>query len=503
MNRAEELIAAYLDDALTEAEEAELNAWLRADAENVRAFVEVNAREQQLRAAVQARGDLRLRAVTPPLHSPQAKTHSLRHITTWAAAAAILIISALMLWQKPALHEARLGGELAGVKVERGGISLDAVTGMKLSVDDVVWSQRGGTRIEIVDEATHFTLAPRSAVALRELRGQKRFELREGRVSADVAKQHDGAMIWFTDDAEARVLGTKFELSADALLTRLDVSEGAVQFQGRAASETTIIRAGQVAATDSQGVVMPDAPEPWQVLSRKTAGCEHLSFPSRHADADVGVNVLLPPLYHSEPSRRFPVLYFLHGLKGNEHTEAARFNLRFLTAMERGEMPPFIAVFPNGGPGLTPPAMVAARIFTQELTSLIDSRYRTQSDRSGRMVCGIGFGGKRAVLYATLDTHVFGSGCAIDETFHGGTPSFSRILGTLRPRIERNPPRLLILHGQPWATERVDKLASTIRAKSIAVETKALPTLPQSSPDYLSAVTAELGTWMTQQWTGR
>jgi hypothetical protein len=239
---------------------------------------------------------------------------------------------------------------------------------MKLSIGDVVRAQRGGARIEIVDEETHFTLAPRSTVLLLELRGQKRFELREGSVSAEVAKQRDGPMIWLTDDAEAQVLGTKFGLSADALLTQLDVSEGAVQFQGRGNQETTIVRAGQLAATDSQGVVMPGAPEPWQVPQRKTFGCEAISFHSEHVDAEVGVNVLLPPGYQSEPSRRYPVLYFLHGLKGNEHTEAARFNRRFLTAMQQGKMPPFIAVFPNGGPGITPPAMVAARIFTQELT---------------------------------------------------------------------------------------------------------------------------------------
>lgn len=505
MRRADELIAAYLDDALTEAEEAELSAWLREDAANVRTFVEANAREQQLRAVVLARGELRLLDAGSHANSQHPKSAhrrlSVRLVTIAAAAAAIVLIGSLMLWQNPTLHEARLAGEVAGVKVERAGVTLDAVAEMKLGAGDVVRSQRGGARIVIVDEETHFTLSPRSAVVLLELRGQKRFELREGSVAAEVAKQRDGPMIWLTDDAEAHVLGTKFGLSADALLTRLDVSEGAVQFQGRANSETTIVRAGQLAATDSQGVVMPGAPEPWQVSQRKTFGCEVISFHSQHADAEVGVNVLLPPGYQDEPSRRYPVLYFLHGLKGNEHTEAARFNRRFLNAMRVGETPPFIAVFPNGGPGVTPPAMVAARIFTQELTSLIDSRYRTQADRAARMVCGIGFGGKRAVLYALFDSHVFGSGCAIDETFHGGTPSFSRLLKTLHPRIERHPPSLLVLHGQSWASEKVDTLAKTIRAQSIAVETKALPLLPQSSPDYLDAASDALGIWMKQTWS--
>jgi ferric-dicitrate binding protein FerR (iron transport regulator) len=495
MMRADELLAAYLDDALTEAEHAELNAWLKADPANVRRFVEATAREHQLRIAVQARREFRKAAPPKPMRW--------RMAVAWAAAAVFVLGGAFWMLQQPLEAKAHLAGNLDGVTIERAGAILKAETAFRLQSGDVVTSTRPGAKIEFESESTQFVLAARSSVALRELRGQKRFELLAGSVSAEVAKQRDGAMIWLTDDAEAQVLGTKFELSEDGLLTKLDVSEGAVQFQGRANSETTIVRAGQLAATDSQGVVMHASPEPWQVPQRKTLGCEAISFRSQHAAAEIGVNVLLPPNYQSEPSRRYPVLYFLHGLKGNEHTEAARFNRRFHTAMRQGEMPPFIAVFPNGGPGITPPAMVAARIFTQELTSLIDSRYRTQPDRAARMVCGIGFGGKRAILYATFDSHVFGSGCAIDDTFHGGTPSFARLLKTLHPRIERHPPSLLILHGQTWATEKVDTLAATIRAQSIAVETKALPLLPQSSPDYLDAAADALGIWMTQTWAKR
>jgi hypothetical protein len=104
------------------------------------------------------------------------------------------------------------------------------------------------------------------------------------------------------------------------------------------------------------------------------------------------------------------------------------------------------------------------------------------------------------VLYATLDAHVFGSGCAIDDTFHGGPPSFFSLLDSMQSRISRNPPRLLVLHGQPWATDKVEKLATTLRSKAIAVETRALPAQPQSAAGYMPAVAAELGGWISQQW---
>lgn len=495
MTRADELLAAYLDDALTEAEHAELNAWLKADPANVRRFVEATAREHQLRIAVQARREFRRPA--PP------KIVRWRSAVAWAAAAVLVLGGAFWMLQQPLEAKAHLAGNLDGVTIERAGAVLKAETAFRLQSGDVVSSTRPGAKIEFESESTQFVLAARSSVALRVLRGQKRFELLAGSVSAEVAKQRDGAMIWLTDDAEAQVLGTKFELSADGLLTKLDVSEGVVQFQGRHAVDSTIVHAGQLAATDSQSLIRPRESELWRVTGRRTTGCEHVSFHSREMDVDIGVNVLLPPQYASEPGRRFPVLYFLQGLAGNEHTEAARFTRLFTEAMRRGEMPPFIAVFPNGGPGYLPRPMIAGRIFAQELPRYIDSRYRTRPERTSRMICGIGFGGKRAVLYATLDAHVFGSGCAIDDTFHGGTPSFFSLLDSMRSRLSRNPPHLLVLHGQPWATDKVDRLATTLRSKKIAVKTHALPAQPQSADGYMPAVAAKLGEWISQQWTTR
>jgi len=49
-----ELIAAYLDDTLDAAQQAELVAWLRADAANLRTFTDAVMFEQQLREAVRA-----------------------------------------------------------------------------------------------------------------------------------------------------------------------------------------------------------------------------------------------------------------------------------------------------------------------------------------------------------------------------------------------------------------------------------------------------------------
>ena len=55
MKHPDQLIADYLDDALSDSEQAELNAWLKGDAANMQRFTEAVMFEQQIRAAAQAK----------------------------------------------------------------------------------------------------------------------------------------------------------------------------------------------------------------------------------------------------------------------------------------------------------------------------------------------------------------------------------------------------------------------------------------------------------------
>lgn len=484
MNRSDELLASYLDDDLTEAEQAELNAWLKADPANVRRFVEITAREHQLRTAVQARREFQLPSKPKPMRW--------RSAIAWAAAAVFMLGGAFWMLLQPLETEAHLAGNLDGVTIERAGAVLKAEAAFRLQSGDVVTSTRPGAKIEFESESTQFVLAARSSVALQELRGQKRFELLAGSVSAEVAKQRDGAMIWLTDDAEAQVLGTKFELSADGLLTKLDVSEGTVQFQGRHADASTVVHAGQLAATDSRGLTSPESRVVWNVPDRRSPSCEHITFRSEEIRADIGVNVLLPPGYASQPSQRFPVIYFHHALGGDEHSEAVKMAPALLAAMQNGTLPPCLVVFPNGGPGYTPRAIISGRVFAGELPRFIDSRYRTQAAATQRLVCGTGFGGKRAILLGTLHADVFGTACAIDDTFHGGTPSFFRIIDAMRRRVDRFPPHLLLLRSSTDASAQ--KLVSELKRRNISIEHQ---TLASSTAEVL---TEKLRALITSRW---
>ena len=76
---------------------------------------------------------------------------------------------------------------------------------------------------------------------------------------------------------------------------------------------------------------------------------EHVA--TRSLPEPARVLVLLPPSYGQEPSRRYPVLYFLHDGFGNERTlESSGMAAKVHAAMAAGGLPEFLLVAP-GAPG--------------------------------------------------------------------------------------------------------------------------------------------------------
>jgi endo-1,4-beta-xylanase len=143
------------------------------------------------------------------------------------------------------------------------------------------------------------------------------------------------------------------------------------------------------------------------------AGVEHRAFRSQKAGADIGYNVLLPPGY-AAGDRRYPVVYFLHGLGGNENSNTASLAPTILAAMQTG-LPPVIVVFVNGADYTfyvnSPPdgGIPAAFVFVSELVPHVDATYRTVAGRQGRAIEGFSMGGFGALHHAMLRPDVFGS----------------------------------------------------------------------------------------------
>ncbi|MBI3856242.1 MAG: FecR domain-containing protein, partial [Planctomycetes bacterium] len=95
-------------------------------------------------------------------------------------------------------------------------------------------------------ESTRIDLSPDARFVISALTPAKRFTLSKGSLRAVVARQPE-PMILTTPDAVARVLGTRFILSASGKSTRLEVTEGSVRLIG--GDESVDVGASEAAET--------------------------------------------------------------------------------------------------------------------------------------------------------------------------------------------------------------------------------------------------------------
>ncbi|HEX6490006.1 MAG TPA: alpha/beta hydrolase-fold protein [Gaiellaceae bacterium] len=157
--------------------------------------------------------------------------------------------------------------------------------------------------------------------------------------------------------------------------------------------------------------------------------------PSEQADAfysaavrgTVHLTILLPAGYRAG-SRRYPVVYFLHGLPASSQTYR---NVGFLRDALAGVRRPAILVAPQGardtdtdpeyldwGPGRNWETAVA-----QELPAYIDAHYRTIANRRGRALVGLSAGGYGAVSLAIHHLESFSVIESWSGYFHPTDPS--------------------------------------------------------------------------------
>jgi S-formylglutathione hydrolase FrmB len=145
---------------------------------------------------------------------------------------------------------------------------------------------------------------------------------------------------------------------------------------------------------------------------------ECLSLRSKILSAPVSYCVLLPPGYDADKTRRFPVLYYLHGLGDNEQMffRSGGWNL-IQDLWERHEMGEFIIVTPDAGLSFYLNSRDGRYRYEdfllQEFMPAVENRYRIRAARSSRGVAGISMGGygalllafKRPDLFAAVATH--------------------------------------------------------------------------------------------------
>jgi endo-1,4-beta-xylanase len=146
-------------------------------------------------------------------------------------------------------------------------------------------------------------------------------------------------------------------------------------------------------------------------------GMHHGTIESASMKRTVGFNIYLPPQYEQEPTRRFPVVYFLHGSTGTESSDAGL--ARYVHAeIVAGSIAPVIYVFPNGGAESGyrdwPDSYVKAEtLIVDELIPFIDSEYRTVAQPGSRGICGFSMGGEGAIRLSLKYPKLFGTAASL------------------------------------------------------------------------------------------
>ncbi|MCC7463548.1 MAG: hypothetical protein IT480_13935 [Gammaproteobacteria bacterium] len=144
-------------------------------------------------------------------------------------------------------------------------------------------------------------------------------------------------------------------------------------------------------------------------------------YASRIQGRQRSMRVYLPPQYHREPQRRFPVLYLFHGQSEAAWTDEGRINVVLDNLIADGKAVPMIIVMPNNtihGEDILQRAPYAARATTPEgraglassaetvaviekelpgeIMPIIEQDYRVLAGRANTAIAGLSFGGGTA-----------------------------------------------------------------------------------------------------------
>ena len=151
-------------------------------------------------------------------------------------------------------------------------------------------------------------------------------------------------------------------------------------------------------------LVATGATAPRPRLSAEARG-ECNAVPSRILGRSVPYCVILPPSYAQEPDRRYPVVYYFHGLGDNEQifVRSGGFDL-IEDLWDRQQLGDFIIVTPAGYSSFFMNSYDGRfryeDFFLQEFLPWIEGRYRILARRESRGIGGISMGGYGALRMA-------------------------------------------------------------------------------------------------------
>ncbi len=203
----------------------------------------------------------------------------------------------------------------------------------------------------------------------------------------------------------------------------------------------------------------------WMMPPVEGPNLHYKSFDSKAAKEKVSYLIYLPADYETTKTRRYPVVYWLHGIGGSQQG-VPQMAERLTQAIADKKTPPMIVVYVNGmirsgyvdtADGKYPVETVTIK----ELIPHIDATYRTIATREGRVVEGFSMGGGGAAKWGFKYTELFGtvsilSGALFNrEQMAQKTDSLKDTYGSPERYEESNP----------WSI--VEKNADKIRGRTV------------------------------------
>ena len=196
--------------------------------------------------------------------------------------------------------------------------------------------------------------------------------------------------------------------------------------------------------------------------------------------------VLLPRGY-SRSTRRYPVLYLLHGAVDDYRSWTTKGDAEALTAGL-----PLIVVMPDTGPigGYVDWLRGGNRWETFHLTKLvpwIDRRYRTEGRRAGRAVAGLSMGGFGSMSYAARQPDSF----AAAASFSGAVDSVNPAIQAVTPEDTYGP---FATQEIRWRGKNPVDLAANLRGLRLVLRTgNGAPGGPFGGADGIEQVVHQAG----------
>ncbi|MEI7945434.1 MAG: alpha/beta hydrolase-fold protein [bacterium] len=179
-----------------------------------------------------------------------------------------------------------------------------------------------------------------------------------------------------------------------------------------------------IAAGQGTQTKMPE----WVTPAVQAPRLQFHTFASTVAKTNVSYHIYTPEAYDTNPDRRFPVVYWLHGTGGGL-SGIKPMSAFFDRAIREGKIPPMLIVFANGLASSMwcnskNGAVPMETIVITELIPHIDTTFRTLAKREARLIEGFSMGGYGAARLGLKYPNMFGAvsilaGGPLDLNFKG------------------------------------------------------------------------------------